>query len=104
MVPGTPDAVDSLADARACAATIGFPLMLKAAAGGGGKGMRVVRSDAELEAAWSVTRGEAAAAFGDDRVYVERAIEAPRHLEAQILADPRGRVVCLGERECSVQR
>jgi acetyl/propionyl-CoA carboxylase alpha subunit len=78
--------------------------MLKAAAGGGGKGMRIVRDAEALEAAWSLTRGEALAAFGDDRVYLERAIEKPRHIEAQILADARGRVVFLGERECSVQR
>ena len=66
--------------------------------------MRLIRSEAELESAWSTTRGEAGAAFGDDRVYLERAIERPRHVEAQILADGRGNVVFLGERECSVQR
>jgi acetyl-CoA carboxylase biotin carboxylase subunit len=104
MVPGTPGAVDSLADARAAAKSIGFPLMLKAAAGGGGKGMRIVRRAAELEAAWELTRGEALAAFGDARMYLERAIERPRHVEAQILADGDGRVAFLGERECSVQR
>jgi acetyl-CoA carboxylase biotin carboxylase subunit len=103
-VPGTDAPVAGLDAARAAAKTIGYPLMLKAAAGGGGKGMRVVRSDAELAAAWSLTRGEAAAAFGDDRVYLERAIESPRHIEAQIVGDATGRVVCLGERECSVQR
>jgi acetyl/propionyl-CoA carboxylase alpha subunit len=78
--------------------------MLKAAAGGGGKGMRVVRSEAELAAAWELTRGESRAAFGDDRVYLERFIPKPRHVEAQILADAGGHVVFLGERECSVQR
>src|SRR6266850_3595014 len=104
MVPGTPGAVDSLAHARAAAKDIGFPLMLKAAAGGGGKGMRIVRRAAELEAAWELTRGEALAAFGDARMYLERAIERPRHVEAQILADGHGRVAFLGERECSVQR
>ena len=83
---------------------IGYPLMSKAAAGGGGKGMRVVTSDAELDAAWDLTRGEAKAAFGDERVFVERFIQRPRHVEAQILADRTGRVVFLGERECSVQR
>ena len=77
-VLGTDAPVAGLDAARAAAKTIGYPLMLKAAAGGGGKGMRVVRSDAELAAAWSLTRGEAAAAFGDDRVYLERAIESPR--------------------------
>ncbi|MBI3539800.1 MAG: ATP-grasp domain-containing protein, partial [Candidatus Eisenbacteria bacterium] len=104
LVPGTPGPVDSLAAARAAAKTIGYPVMLKAAAGGGGKGMRMVRAARQLDAAWTLTRGEAAAAFGDDRMYLERAIERPRHIEAQILADGRGRVVFLGERECSVQR
>ena len=104
MVPGTPGTVDSLAQAQAAAKAIGFPLMLKAAAGGGGKGMRVVRRALDLAAAWELTRGEAAAAFGDARMYLERAIERPRHVEAQIVADGHGRVAFLGERECSIQR
>jgi acetyl/propionyl-CoA carboxylase alpha subunit len=104
LVPGSPGPVATAADARGLAKSLGYPLMLKAAAGGGGKGMRVVRSEAELDAAWGVTRGEAKAAFGDDQVYVERFVARPRHVEAQILADASGRVVCLGERECSVQR
>ena len=104
VIPGSPGPVASLAEARGFATSIGYPLMLKAAAGGGGKGMRVVRADAELDAAWELTRGEARAAFGDDRVFVERFIERPRHVEAQILADTTGRVAFLGERECSVQR
>jgi acetyl-CoA carboxylase biotin carboxylase subunit len=104
LVPGTPGPLATLEEARAAAKTIGFPVMLKAAAGGGGKGMRIVRAPAELDAAWNLTRGEAAAAFGDDRMYLERAIERPRHVEAQILADARGHVAFLGERECSVQR
>ncbi len=78
--------------------------MLKAAAGGGGKGMRVVRTANELEAAWSGARAEAAGAFGDDRLYLERFLEAPRHIEVQVLADGRGRTIHLGERECSIQR
>ena len=104
IVPGSPGAVNTLDEVKVFAKSIGYPLMLKAAAGGGGKGMRVVRSDAELDAAWDVTRGEARAAFGDDRMFVERYIEHPRHIEAQILADGTGRVAFLGERECSVQR
>jgi acetyl-CoA carboxylase biotin carboxylase subunit len=104
IIPGSPGPVGTLAEAKQVAGTIGWPLMLKAAAGGGGKGMRVVRSDAELDAAWELTRGEAKAAFGDDRVFIERYIERPRHVEAQILADSTGRVAFLGERECSVQR
>jgi acetyl-CoA carboxylase biotin carboxylase subunit len=104
LVPGSDGPVATVGEAKRVAETIGWPVMLKAAAGGGGKGMRVVRSGAELEAAWSLTRGEAAGAFGDDRVYLERFIERPRHVEAQILADATGRVAFLGERECSVQR
>ena len=104
VVPGSPGPVQSRAEVEGFGRSIGYPLMLKAAAGGGGKGMRVVRSDAELDAAWDLTRGEALASFGDARVFVERFIERPRHVEAQILADHTGRVVFLGERECSVQR
>ena len=104
VVPGSPGPVESRAEVERFGKSIGYPLMLKAAAGGGGKGMRVVRSDAELDAAWDLTRGEALASFGDARVFVERFIERPRHVEAQILADHTGRVVFLGERECSVQR
>src|SRR5262249_25254500 len=104
VVPGSPGPLSSRNDVKRFAKEIGYPLMLKAAAGGGGKGMRVVRSDADLDAAWDLTRGEAKAAFGDERVFVERYIERPRHVEAQILADATGRVAFLGERECSVQR
>ncbi len=104
LVPGSADVVDTLEHARAAAKTIGFPLMLKAVAGGGGKGMRIVREAAELAAAWELTQGEALSAFGDARMYLERAIERPRHVEAQIVADGHGRVAFLGERECSIQR
>jgi len=104
VVPGSPGPLASRDELRRFAREIGFPLMLKAAAGGGGKGMRVVRSDAELDAAWDLTRGEAKAAFGDERVFGERFIERPRHVEAQVLGDETGRVAFLGERECSVQR
>src|SRR5205823_10200117 len=83
---------------------IGYPLMVKAAAGGGGRGMRVVREAGELEEALAAARREAKAAFGDDRVFCERYVERPRHVEIQLLGDQRGDVVALGERECSVQR
>jgi acetyl-CoA carboxylase, biotin carboxylase subunit len=104
MVPASDGALASLEEARAAATRIGYPIMLKAAAGGGGKGMRVVAAERELDSAWQLARGEALAAFGDERMYAERFIEHPRHVEAQILADSEGRVVFLGERECSVQR
>jgi acetyl/propionyl-CoA carboxylase alpha subunit len=85
-------------------AELGFPLVIKAAAGGGGRGMRVVRSAAELDGALEAARREARGAFGDDRVFCERYLERPRHVEIQVLADGRGNVVALGERECSIQR
>jgi len=83
---------------------LGFPLVVKAAAGGGGRGMRIVRSAAELGDALAAARREAGAAFGDDRVFCERYVERPRHVEIQVLADERGEAVALGERECSIQR
>jgi acetyl/propionyl-CoA carboxylase alpha subunit len=83
---------------------LGYPLMIKAAAGGGGRGMRVVREQSELEDALETARREAKAAFGDDRVFCERFVERPRHVEIQLLADGQGTVVALGERECSIQR
>ena len=85
-------------------AELGFPLLVKAAAGGGGRGMRVVRSAAELDDALDAARREAKAAFGDDTVFCERYLERPRHVEIQLLGDGRGGAIALGERECSVQR
>ena len=103
-VPGTLEPVRSDAEARAAAREVGFPLMIKAALGGGGKGMRLVRQESELESALRMARNEAAAAFGDGTVYLERYLAEPRHIEVQILADAHGEVVHLGERECSIQR
>jgi acetyl-CoA carboxylase biotin carboxylase subunit len=104
VVPGTVDPVADPDEARRVADEIGFPVMLKAAAGGGGKGMRLVRSGDELAAALERAGSEAQAAFGDSAVYVEKAIERPRHIEIQVLADRHGACVYLGERECSLQR
>ena len=104
VIPGGDRPLATLAEAQSEAKRIGYPVVLKAAGGGGGKGMRVVREPGELESSWLLTRGEALQAFRDDRMYLEKLIERPRHVEAQILADATGRVVCLGERECSVQR
>ncbi len=104
IIPGATVPTKSLAEAKKHARQIGYPVMLKAAAGGGGKGLRVVREEKELDSALRLTKGEARAAFGNDEVYVEKYINRPRHIEFQILADSRGNCVYLGERECSIQR
>jgi acetyl-CoA carboxylase, biotin carboxylase subunit len=104
MVPGTLEPVAGDAEAARVAGEIGYPVMLKAALGGGGKGMRLVRRAEELSEALRAARAEAGAAFGDAAVYFERALEDPRHVEIQILADTHGHVIHLGERECSIQR
>ncbi len=104
VVPGTTEALKDVGAARDVAKEYGYPVLLKAAAGGGGKGMRVVREESELESSLDAARREAKNAFGDDAVYVEKYIEGPRHVEIQILADSHGTVLSLGERECSVQR
>ncbi len=104
IIPGATSATKTLTDAKKRAREIGYPVMLKAAAGGGGKGLRVVSQERELESAIRLTRGEARAAFGDDEIYVEKYITKPRHIEFQILADSHGNCIYLGERECSIQR
>ncbi|MGE5761365.1 MAG: acetyl/propionyl/methylcrotonyl-CoA carboxylase subunit alpha, partial [Gemmatimonadota bacterium] len=104
VVPGIARALHDAADAVREAERLGFPIMLKAAAGGGGKGMRIVHAAGEMAGAFQAARSEAVKAFGDGSVYLERFIERPRHVEIQVLADAHGRVVALGERECSIQR
>jgi acetyl-CoA carboxylase biotin carboxylase subunit len=104
IVPGTNDAIEKPEDAKPLALDMGYPVLLKAVAGGGGKGMRIVYSDAEFDSAFRDASSEAMNAFGDARLYLEKYLERPRHVEIQIFADSHGRVVSLGERECSVQR
>jgi acetyl-CoA carboxylase biotin carboxylase subunit len=104
VLPGSDGPVGSIDEARPVARRIGFPVILKAAAGGGGKGMRVVRDEDDLAALMPVAQQEARASFDDDRVYVEKFIEEPRHIEFQILGDRHGTLLHLGERECSIQR
>jgi acetyl-CoA carboxylase biotin carboxylase subunit len=103
-VPGTNDPIKNVSEAQALALSMGYPVLLKAVAGGGGKGMRVVYSEAEFASALRDAASEAGNAFGDDRLYLEKYLERPRHIEIQIFADAHGRVVSLGERECSLQR
>jgi acetyl-CoA carboxylase biotin carboxylase subunit len=103
LVPGTEEAT-TLAQARKLAAELGFPVLLKAAAGGGGRGMRLVSSPDELDSAYATASGEADTAFGDGSIYLEKAVVPARHVEIQVLADWLGGVLTLGERECSIQR
>ncbi|HJS43364.1 MAG TPA: acetyl-CoA carboxylase biotin carboxylase subunit [Gemmatimonadales bacterium] len=104
VVPGSAAPLENAADARHEAKRIGYPVLLKASAGGGGKGMRLVRGESEVDDALEAARREATKAFGDGSIYIEKYLERPRHIEIQILADRHGRVVALGERECSIQR
>ena len=104
VLPGTEEPPASADEALRAARGLEYPLILKAAAGGGGRGMRIVRGPDELAPAWTTAQQEAAAAFGDGSLYLEQYVAAPRHIEFQVLADHQGRVVHLGERECSIQR
>ena len=103
-IPGSKDIINNFEDAKKIAKEVGFPVMVKASAGGGGKGMRIAKSDADIEDAFNSSINEAKSSFGDDRIFIEKYIEKPRHIEIQILADTYGNVIHLGERECSIQR
>jgi acetyl-CoA carboxylase biotin carboxylase subunit len=103
LVPGTEGAT-SVDEARSAAAEVGYPVLLKASAGGGGKGMRLVQADDELESAYGMAAMEAEAAFGDGNLYLEKAVSPARHVEIQVICDGQGGVLTLGERECSIQR
>jgi acetyl-CoA carboxylase biotin carboxylase subunit len=104
IVPGTVEPLHTLSEAQTAAERFGYPVMLKASAGGGGKGMRLVASPQELQSAFDNAGSEAAGAFGDASLYLEKVVERPRHIEVQVFADTHGNVVHLGERECSIQR
>ncbi len=104
VIPGSKSDIASIKEANKIAKEFSYPIMLKAAAGGGGKGMRIVYNDDELESGFRLAQAEARIAFGDDRIYIEKYIEDPRHIEIQILGDQQGNVIHLGERECSIQR
>jgi acetyl-CoA carboxylase, biotin carboxylase subunit len=104
VVPGSQGGIASDAEAHSVARAIGFPLLVKAAAGGGGRGMKVARSEADLAVSLATARAEAKAAFGDDAVYLEKYLQTPRHIEVQVLGDGRGAAIHLGERDCSLQR
>ena len=104
VVPGSKGSIKSINDAKKIAQDIGYPIMLKAAAGGGGKGIRIVNNESELENSYNIVKQEAMISFKDDEIYIEKFIQNPRHVEIQILADEHGNVIHLGERDCTVQR
>jgi acetyl-CoA carboxylase biotin carboxylase subunit len=104
MVPGTEEAITDIAEAKARAVEVGFPILIKAAAGGGGKGMRIVEGEADFEEQMQLAVSEATSAFGDGSVFIERYVSSPRHIEIQVLGDTHGNIVHLFERDCSVQR
>jgi len=104
VVPGSDGAVATKAEARKVANDVGYPVLIKASAGGGGRGMKLAQTDGDMAEAMSMARAEAGASFGDDTVYVEKYLGYPRHIEVQVLADQQGNVIHLGERDCSLQR
>jgi len=104
VVPGSEGGIADVSQARALAREIGYPVLIKATAGGGGRGMKVAHSEADLETALATAQSEAKAAFGNDEVYIEKYLSTPRHIEIQVLGDGQGRAVHLGERDCSLQR
>ena len=104
ILPGSDGIIASEGEALEWAREVGFPVIVKASAGGGGRGMRIVRSEEELPALFRTAQSEAAGAFGNGDLYMEKYVEHPRHIEFQVLADEHGNVVSLGERECSIQR
>ena len=103
-IPGSEGILESFEEAQRIANEIKYPIMLKATAGGGGKGMKMCRNDEELKQGWETTRREAGAAFGNDGMYMEKFIEEPRHIEIQIASDKNGKACHLSERDCSIQR
>ena len=103
-VPGYMGIIENAEEAVKIAQEIGYPVMIKASAGGGGKGMRIAHNDAEVRDGFARARSEAKSSFGDDRVFLEKFIVNPRHIEIQVLGDKHGNVIYLGERECSIQR
>ena len=104
VIPGSDGSVKGLKDAKKIAKEIGYPIMLKAAAGGGGKGIRIVEKEEELESNYNIVKQEAKISFKDDEIYIEKFIKNPRHVEIQIVADEHGNIIHLGERDCSIQR
>jgi len=104
VLPGSDKSVEDAAEAKKIAAKIGFPVIIKAAAGGGGKGMRICRTSAQLDEQFPIAMGEAKAAFGDPSLYIEKYLSGARHIEIQVIGDKKGKVIAFGERECSVQR
>ncbi|MDP1910917.1 MAG: biotin carboxylase N-terminal domain-containing protein, partial [Hyphomicrobium sp.] len=104
LVPGSPGPLETIAEARAVAAEVGYPVIIKAASGGGGRGMKVVEDEDHLESAMMQAASEAKAAFGDDTVYMEKYLGDPRHIEFQVFGDGEGNAIHIGERDCSIQR